>query len=366
MTAGIAVEALTVTVGDFHLQKLDFAVSRGEILVLLGPNGAGKSITLETIAGFHRPDSGRVLIGGRDATALPPEQRKVGFVVQSFGLFPHLSVAQNIAIARRAGPILLPGNEKSPGHGDAAALLDYFGIAHLARRAPQDLSPGEKQRVALARALAGGPDLFLFDEPFAALDAQTRLLLRDELLSFLRRLSIPAILVTHDYTDAITLADKLVVLRNGGMVQRGAAADVLQRPNSAFVARFLGVENVLPGRVTAIADGLITLDVGKQTLRATAPAQPAVPGNSLFMAIRAEDVLLFRPPVAHPPEPGINSLEGRIIALRHTGPLVTVTIDCGFPLSAYVLSPQARQMRLDVGSEVAAQITAASVHLMTE
>ena len=152
MTAGIAVEALSLTLGAFRLDGIDFAASRGEILVILGPNGSGKSVTLETIAGFHRPDSGRVRIAGRDVTALPPERRKIGFVVQNFGLFPHLDVEANVAIARRrdrGGP----GTSALPLPGDPAALLGHFGVAHLARRLPADLSPGEKQRVALARAL---------------------------------------------------------------------------------------------------------------------------------------------------------------------------------------------------------------------
>ncbi len=271
MNGGVAVEALALTLGAFRLNKIDFAVSRGEILVILGPNGAGKSVTLETIAGFHRPDSGRVLIHERDVTALPPERRNVGFVVQNFGLFPHLSVAQNVAIARRANRTVSARGAAFPPHGDPAALLSYFGIAHLAERAPGDLSPGEKQRVALARALAGAPDLFLFDEPFSALDAETRDQLREELKSFLRALAIPAIFVTHDRSDAMTLADKIVVLRDGAMMQRGPAAEIFQKPANSFVARFVGVENVLHGCVTEISDGAVTLGVGERTLRAAAP-----------------------------------------------------------------------------------------------
>ncbi len=166
----IAVEELSLSIGDFHLGKLDFALGAGEILVMLGPNGSGKSVTLETIAGFHRPDSGRVSIGGRDVTELPPEQRNVAFLVQNFGLFPHLTVEQNVAIAlrgqKRTQAASLP-------YGDVVGLLSHFGITALAQRTPQTLSPGEKQRVALARALAAEPDVFLFDEPFSALDRHT-------------------------------------------------------------------------------------------------------------------------------------------------------------------------------------------------
>jgi molybdate/tungstate transport system ATP-binding protein len=375
MIAGIAVEALALTLGAFRLEKLDFALSRAEILVILGPNGSGKSVTLETIAGFHRPDSGRVLIHGRDVSGLPPERRNIGFVVQDFGLFPHLSVAQNIAIVRRSergwrGERAAPRPAAFPPPGDAAALLAYFGVAHLARRAPQGLSPGEKQRVALARALAGAPDLFLFDEPFSALDAQTRDQLREELKSFLRALSIPAIFVTHDHTDAMTLADKIVVLRDGVMMQSGPAAEIFRKPASSFVARFVGVENILPARITQMSGDCATLAVGggDRTLRAAAPAAAAGAAGSVYLSIRAEDVTLcsFFSPHGEPPRAGVNRLQGRVIGLRNLGPLVTVQIDCGFPLKAYLLIPQARKMHLGDGSPVAVEIAAQAIHVMMD
>ena len=273
MTSGVAVEALTLTLGAFRLGKIDFDLPASEILVILGPNGFGKSVTLETIAGFHRPDSGRVLIAGRDVTALPPERRNIGFVVQSFGLFPHLNVERNIAIGRRNGRPVVAGDKTLPPQGDIAALLKYFDIAHLARRIPHDLSAGEKQRVALARALASAPDLFLFDEPFSALDAQSHCQLRDELLSFLRALAIPAIFVTHDHTDAQTLADKIVVLRGGTMLQARPAPEIFQKPVSSAVAGFMGVENTLDGWIAEITDGIATIAVGTAVLRARAPSR---------------------------------------------------------------------------------------------
>ncbi|HTT78451.1 MAG TPA: ATP-binding cassette domain-containing protein, partial [Stellaceae bacterium] len=172
MTLAAAVEGASLRLGDFALRDLDLALGRGEILVLLGPNGAGKSVSLEMIAGFHRPQRGRILVAGDDVTRLPPERRGIGLVVQDFGLFPHLTVAANVAFGR-------------PGV-DIAALLKQVGIGHLAARRPGNLSAGERQRTALARALAIRPLLFLFDEPFSALDARTRTGLRDELKSFLR------------------------------------------------------------------------------------------------------------------------------------------------------------------------------------
>ncbi len=212
--AGITIENLALDLGGFRLGDINLGVEPGEIVVILGPNGAGKSVLLETIAGFYRPDSGRIAIGGRDVTRLPPERRNLGFMVQNFGLFPHLTVAGNVALALRARG----GRSGSAADlipSDLPGLLRFFGVTHLAERRPAQLSAGEKQRVALARALASRPDLFLFDEPFSALDTRTREALRAELETFLRRTRIPAIFVTHDHAEAFALADRIVLMRAG-------------------------------------------------------------------------------------------------------------------------------------------------------
>jgi len=366
MKAAVAVEALTLALGGFQLKKIDFAVSRGEILVILGPNGSGKSVTLETIAGFHRPASGRVLIGGRDLTALPPERRNIGFVVQNFGLFPHLTVAQNVAIARRRHQTAAPRDAALPAFGDDAALLAYFGIAHLASRAPADLSPGEKQRVALARALAGAPDLFLFDEPFSALDAQTHDQLRDELKEFLRALAIPAIFVTHDRSDAYALADTVAVLRDGTIVQAGAAVEIFEKPASAFVARFVGVENVLSGHIIETSQNGLSIEVGRQVLHAAMPAKTLPAGSAVFVAIRAEDAAVCSPHLGGQPTPKANRLEGCVTGFRSEGALITLSIDCGFRLKAYLLGPQVRALNLEIGSMIAVEIAPDKIHPMAE
>lgn len=366
MTApGIAVEGLSLAIGTFRLHALDFALSAGEILVILGPNGSGKSVTLETIAGFHRPDAGRVLIRGRDVTRMTPERRNIGFLVQNFGLFPHLTVAQNVAIALRTDRAAA-GQAALLPRGGVAGLLGHFGVAHLAQRAPQELSPGEKQRVALARALAAAPDLFLFDEPFSAIDAQTRDQLRDELLSFLRGLSIPAIFVTHDHTDAMTLADKIVVLRDGVMMQTGSAADIFHKPAEAFVARFVGVENVLAGRVGDMRDGFAAVTVGERTLFAAAPSPALGSGTAVQVSIRPECVDLHPPDIERPPQRGANRLKARVTGLRTLGPLTTVQAECGFSLKAYASAQQARELNLRAGVIIDVEIAAESIHLMRD
>jgi molybdate/tungstate transport system ATP-binding protein len=364
MSGGIALEAVTLTLGAFRLQNLNLAASRGEILVILGPNGAGKSVTLETIAGFHRPDSGRVLIEGRDVTGLAPERRNVGFVVQNFGLFPHLTVSQNVAIARRSCSQSVKSDKAFALPRDDAGLLAYVGVAHLMQRWPQDLSPGEKQRVALARALASSPDLFLFDEPFAALDTQTRNQLREELRSFLRVVSIPAIFVTHDHDDAMTLADRIVVLLDGAIIQSGPAKDVYARPANSFVARFLGVENILDASVVGAAGELATIVAGDRKLYASVPADSVKVGHKVRLSIRGEEATLGPPEPKKLLSPSVNRFDGRITSLHTLNPLVTVEIDCGFRLKGYLLASQARAMNIEVGSQIAVEVAADAVHVM--
>lgn len=356
----VAVEGLSLSVGHFHLRKIDFVLADGEILVILGPNGAGKSVILEAIAGFHRPSAGRVVIDGRDVTQLPPERRNVAFLVQSFGLFPHLTVRQNVAIAVRQPRSDAARHATALPHGDVGRLLDYFGITRLAQSTPHGLSPGERQRVALARALAAEPDLFLFDEPFSALDASTRDQLREELLALLRGLSIPAIFVTHDHADAMALADKIIVLRGGAIVQSGSVDDIFYKPANAFVAGFVGVENILAGRVVRSCAASTTIAIGTMVLQTAAP--DAQPGREVQLSIRAEAVSIR--PVGDASAPAVNRLTARVMALRILGPLASVQIDAGLPLKAYVLAQQARDMKLAPGQVVEIDIPPEAIHLM--
>ena len=281
--AAFAIEGACLTLGRFSLRAIDLELDAGEIMVLLGPNGAGKSVCLEMIAGFHRPTSGRILIHGREVTSLPPERRRVGLVFQNFGLFPHFTVAGNVSLGlharRRVGRA-----QATRGVGE---LLAQFGIAHLSDRYPQDLSPGEKQRVALARGLAAQPDLFLFDEPFSALDARTRDALRDELKTFLRQSGAPAIFVSHDQTDAALLADRVAVMNRGEILQIGAVPEVFRKPVNAFVAEFTGMENILAGRVLGQSGDLWRVQVADTVLYAQGDD---LAGNDASLCIRAEEV----------------------------------------------------------------------------
>lgn len=223
---------LSKTYGDFRLGPIDLAVE-AEVLAVLGPSGCGKTTLLSLIAGLVAPDDGSMALGGRPIDGRPPEERDVGFVFQDGALFPHMTARENVAYA-----------SASPGHVDDLATT--LEIESLLDRPATTLSSGERQRVALARALAADPAVLLLDEPLANLDAPIRRRLRAQLGALFESLAIPVVYVTHDQRTATALGDRVAVLRDGRIVQRGRAETVFEEPRTAFVARFVGA-NVLPG-----------------------------------------------------------------------------------------------------------------------
>jgi molybdate/tungstate transport system ATP-binding protein len=362
MNSLTSIENLSLRLGRFALRRIDLSVAAGEILVLLGPNGAGKSVTLETIAGFHRPNTGRIVIAGRDVTHLPPERRRVGLVFQNFALFPHLTVAQNVEIAAGRSGTTPRANPAVP-LGDPDALLSYFSIAHLANRRPQHLSAGEKQRTGLARAFAARPELLLFDEPFSSLDAPTHELLRRDLGAFVRAAAIPAIFVTHDPVDAQALADRVALITDGTLLQHGSAAEVFERPVSGGVARLVGWENVLNGEVESSDGKKVGVRVGGAVVEARMPTG-GKRGQQVAVCIKAEDVRLHREESTPRDDAGLaNRYRGRVVALTNFGPLTSVALDCSFALRSYVMTGQLSRTGISVGDDVIIGIEPRAVHL---
>ncbi|MFC3999987.1 ABC transporter ATP-binding protein [Nocardiopsis sediminis] len=240
---------------------LDLAVPRGRFTTLLGPSGCGKTTTLRMIAGFLRPTSGRILLEGADATATPPEKRNIGMVFQSYALFPHMTLTDNVAFGLRSRK--LPADEVRRRAGEA---LELVGLSHAAARKPGELSGGQQQRVALARAVAIRPSVLLLDEPLSNLDARLRVQMRRELLRVQRETGLTAILVTHDQDEALELSDTMVILNGGRLEQEGDPREIFPAPANRFVAEFLGYDNfpdlpetgpvtIRPEHVTLLADG---------------------------------------------------------------------------------------------------------------
>ena len=346
MTAALALERVSLSLGAFALRDISFALAPGEVFVVLGPSGAGKSVLLETIAGFYRPDSGTIKIGGRDVTAAPPESRRIGFMFQDYALFPHLTVAQNVQFACR------------DDSARTRELLARLGLTHFADRKPANLSGGEKQRVALARALAMDPALFLFDEPLSALDARARDALRDELKSLLRQLELPAIYVTHDQTEALVLADKMAILRDGALLQVGAPSEIFNAPADEFVANFVGVETVLEGETLAASDGDVRIALGSREIHAVSEHA----ARRVLVCIRPEDVALAR--AVRGDSSVRNQFDARVVAVAALGPLFKITLDCGFPLIAYVTKQSYLELNLAPGAPIVASVKATAIHLI--
>ena len=234
------------------VDELSLELPRGALLALLGPSGCGKTTTLRLVAGLERADAGRVVVGGRDVTGLPPEARNMGVVFQSYALFPHMSAAANVGFGLEAR-----GLPRAERNARIAEALTMVGLADLADRKPRALSGGQQQRVALARALAIRPELLLLDEPLSALDAQLRDGVREEIRALQRRLGTTAVFVTHDQAEALAMADLVAVMDRGRLEQCGTPEDLFERPATPFVAGFVGrtsrfsAEVEAPGRVRA-------------------------------------------------------------------------------------------------------------------
>lgn len=254
-SAGLRIEGVDVSYGDNHVLKdVSLAVEPGELFAFLGPSGCGKTTLLRLIAGFNQADRGRVLVDGADIAPLPPWRRDVGLVFQSYALWPHMTVAQNVAFGLEERR--LPREEV---RSRTAAALDLVGLGLLAERRPSQLSGGQQQRVALARTLAIEPKLLLLDEPLSNLDAQLRIQVRRELREMQRRLGLTTVFVTHDQEEANTICDRIAVMRDGVVQQVGSPVELYERPANLFVARFLGTLNVLsapPEGVVPPAAGL--------------------------------------------------------------------------------------------------------------
>jgi putative spermidine/putrescine transport system ATP-binding protein len=226
------------------LDDLDLEIASGEFVALLGPSGCGKTTGLRILAGFERPDAGRVLLDGHDITNLPPNKREMGMVFQAYSLFPNLSLTDNVAFGLR-----MRGRTADARRARARELLDLVGLADAADRYPHQLSGGQQQRVALARAIAIEPRVLLLDEPLSALDARVRATLRVEIRRLQQELGITTLFVTHDQSEALSMADRVGVMNQGHLEQLAEPREIYRRPSTPFVATFVGTVNRLRGRL---------------------------------------------------------------------------------------------------------------------
>jgi len=341
--------------------RLEIPLAPPRVTVLFGLSGSGKTTALRALAGLDREVRGEIRFGDTvwsDSARnvfLPPQRRGVGMLFQDYALFPHLSVHANVGYGVRG-----VGAAERAGRVDE--LLARMELGELARRLPAQLSGGQRQRVALARALAGRPRLLLLDEPLSALDAPTRESLRHWLRAQLVAARLPSVIVTHDRAEAMVLGDDLAVVSGGRLLQHGPVAEVFRRPASIAVARIVGVETVLPGRMLGGEGQLAVAEVGGLRFFGLADRLPAGT-EAVLVSIRAEDVMLVREPNAHGTS-ARNRWRGRVVSLVGAGVLVRVELDCGFPLVARLTGQAAAELDLVAGREIVALVKAPGVHLM--
>jgi putative spermidine/putrescine transport system ATP-binding protein len=299
------------------VDDVDLTFRPGELTALLGPSGCGKTTLLRMIAGLETPTAGEIALDGAAITALPAHQRRFGMVFQSFALFPHLSVGENVAYS-----LAIAGTPKAARRARAEALLDLVQLPGVTDRRVGELSGGQRQRVAIARALAQEPRVFLLDEPMSALDAKLREEMQIELRLLQQRLGITTIVVTHDQREAITMADRIVVMSDGRLEQVGPPQEVYARPATPFVARFIGKANMLHGEVRA---GRVETAIGSFAVE---PPASFLDGSAVTLACRPERTVLAH--ARGPASPvGSNKVRASVTFVRDLGPVREIHLRAG-------------------------------------
>ncbi len=295
--------------GFTAIPNLDLVIEPGQLVTLLGPSGCGKTTTLRMLAGLETPTQGSILIGGQDVTRLPPNRRDVTMVFQSYALFPHMSVLENIAYGLESGGMARPEAKAAAEKG-----LDLVGLAGLGARLPSELSGGQQQRVAVARALVLEPQVLLLDEPLSNLDARLRRRVRTEIRELQQRLGFTAVYVTHDQDEALAVSDRIIVMKDGEIAQDGSPNALYEAPASEFIADFIGEANVVSGEIGTGADGRALLRIGGMETALPVAGNPAGP---VRVALRPNAFTLG----------AASGLSGRILSAAYLGDHAEYEID---------------------------------------
>ncbi len=343
----IRIEGMSNEWEDFKLSNVSFEVEQNEYFVILGPTGSGKTLLLELIAGFHRADEGELMVDGEDLTDKPPYKRNFAFVYQDYMLFPHLDVKENIAYGLK----VRKEDEIKRKVEETAETVD---IEHLLDRDVQTLSGGEKQRVALARALILEPEVLLLDEPFGSLDYQTSKKLRRMVRELHSKFDIKTIHVTHDQEEAVVLGDRVGVMREGKIKQIDTPQSIMRRPNSRFIAEFVGTGNIFEG-VSKRDKDISEVKVEDTKLYSTSNVRGEVTAT-----VRPEDIILSESSFKSSAR---NNFSGIISKVTDRGIYHVIEIDIGIPLTVFVTKQSVDELSLEEGKKINAMFKASAVHL---
>ena len=335
--------------GDFNLKNINLSIEDNEYFVILGPTGTGKTVILEVIAGMYKPDQGEVWLNDRNVTADYPESRNIGFVYQDYMLFPHLNVQENILFALKLKK--MPANIMKQRLDRMSTLLN---ISNLLNRCPATLSGGEQQRVAIARALVAEPEVLLLDEPLSALDPRSQEVFQQELKNIHQQIKTTTIHITHNFNEALVLADRMGIMCNGEIVQVGSPEEVFQKPRSQFVAEFVGMENIYSGDLSD-EGGVKYVHIGHVNLRVMSNLT-----GKVRVAIRPEDIIIAGDKL---PSSAQNIIPARIAEIISRGPFYKVVLDAGIPLVALVTRQALDEMILEPGKDVWAIFKTTAVHV---
>jgi iron(III) transport system ATP-binding protein len=330
------------------VDDVSLAIEKGEFVTFLGPSGCGKTTTLRLIAGFEFPTQGHITLDGRRLDDVPPNRRDMAMVFQSYAIFPHLNVYENIAYGLKIQKLASPDLRRR-----VAEVLSLTELTGLEYRAPHQLSGGQQQRVALARALVMEPKVLLFDEPLSNLDAKLREQMRAEIRRIQQTLGITSVYVTHDQAEAMTLSDRIVVMHSGHIVQIGTAYQLYHRPANAFVADFIGKANFLPAQVVGVAPGRLDLDVLGRRLSLQPLDGTPRSGDRVMLLVRPEAIMI-----------GIESdgYPGRISRVAYLGPIVEYEVEVAGV--ALVLTQYDPRKVYPVGTEVRVQLVKEALYLL--
>jgi spermidine/putrescine transport system ATP-binding protein len=311
------------------VEHVDLVIGEGEFFSLLGPSGCGKTTTLRMIGGFEEPTEGRILLHGKNVVGVPPNHRDVNMVFQSYALFPHMSVFENVAFGLRRKSVPKPEMNRR-----VSEILDLVQLEAKSDRRPRELSGGQQQRVALARALVNRPRALLLDEPLAALDLKLRQAMQLELKRIQREVGITFVFVTHDQNEALTLSDRLVVMNAGRIEQLGAPREVYERPRTRFVAGFIGTSNLISRKVREVDGAIAILDSAPRERLVVPDAKGAVVGAPLDLTVRPEKIVIS----TGAPSPEWCALRGRVNEVIYLGTSTqyAVTTADGTELTVFV------------------------------